>query len=358
MRRNSKRPRGFTLIELLVVIAIIGILMAMLLPAVQAVREAARRATCLNNLRQMYLAAANYESALRRLPPGWTENGTSATDVELYRWGWMTYIYPHMEADTIYRGYKLQANPFWMDISGGPDDPYYNSTTGDSLHDAVIALFQCPSDPMKEINTNVPIPAANRPGGQFFVPKSNYGASFGVDSFVTAPGNPSNPPATSSMFHMNSRTRLAEITDGQSNTIMFGERGGTDDTNTSPTFGQVLNVLIRVGLTPIGADQDFPTLFPDPSVANQLNQGPFKIYDLPAGTNGWLEDATYTSDMFLPGASPFAYQYGYSSAHTSVWMAGLADGSTKSIAMEITYGPFQQALHVSDGTVIDATFFQ
>src|SRR3989449_6020416 len=94
MRRRS---RGFTLVELLVVIAIIGVLIALLLPAVQAAREAARRAQCVNNLKQMGLALHNYESTNRTLPPGYVSAFDSAgTDLGA-GWGWASMILPQME---------------------------------------------------------------------------------------------------------------------------------------------------------------------------------------------------------------------------------------------------------------------
>ena len=97
-RRN--RP-AFTLVELLVVIAIIGILIGMLLPAVQQVREAARRSTCQNNLRQLALASLNYESAHQELPIGVRNNGSAAYSTE-GEWGWGTFLIPYIELNNAY----------------------------------------------------------------------------------------------------------------------------------------------------------------------------------------------------------------------------------------------------------------
>ena len=93
------KKRGFTLVELLVVIAIIGILIALLLPAVQSVREAARRTECMNNLRQIGLAVANYETAQQRFPPGWK----SSTG-----WGWMAQCLPFIEQGNVADQMDLQ----------------------------------------------------------------------------------------------------------------------------------------------------------------------------------------------------------------------------------------------------------
>ena len=91
--------RGFTLVELLVVIAIIGILIGMLLPAVQQVRESARRIQCANNIRQITLAAMNYESANMRFPPGWQSNASSITSGP--GWAWSTELLPQLEQENL-----------------------------------------------------------------------------------------------------------------------------------------------------------------------------------------------------------------------------------------------------------------
>src|SRR5262249_16260521 len=115
MQRSKTKRRGFTLIELLVVIAIIGVLIALLLPAVQAAREAARRAQCTNNLKQMALAAHNYDSANGSLPPGSSGGGMVANQSFTGVWrdpqrsccpwghfGWAAQVLPFMEQTNLY----------------------------------------------------------------------------------------------------------------------------------------------------------------------------------------------------------------------------------------------------------------
>src|SRR6478752_9668219 len=92
------RVRGFTLIELLVVIAIIGILVALLLPAIQAAREAARRAQCQNHLKNIGLALQNYHSATNHFPKGFVSTGAGAIEA----WAWSTYLLPYIEEQAIY----------------------------------------------------------------------------------------------------------------------------------------------------------------------------------------------------------------------------------------------------------------
>ena len=122
---GDRRPRAFTLVELLVVITIIGILIALLLPAVQAAREAARRAQCINNLKQLGLAILNYESQMGLFPPPYT--------TDPYDHNMLTFILPFVEQQPIYDRYRWDRN--------------WNATENQEARENDVSVFLCPSAP-------------------------------------------------------------------------------------------------------------------------------------------------------------------------------------------------------------------
>ncbi len=336
---NSRRKdkSAFTLVELLVVIAIIAILIGLLLPAVQRVRESARRIECTNNIRQLSLGVQAYEGSRRVLPPGWSEPCfETSLPCASFRWGWATYILPCIEGNTLYDDYNVNKNPLWMDLSAGPivNDPYYDPATGKSLHDTVVSTFVCPSDPMGILNKNVDVVTDNR--GTVHVQKMNYGGSCGVDAFVCTPPGALGPPT--GVFNVNSKTRYKDIVDGSSNTVMLGERGGIwEEEHATP------NVLVRPGLTSIQPDElDFP-------VANQLSQGPFDIA-------AFIEiPGSFESGFFSINGSELACKYGFSSAHPGGCVMSFCDGSTRFVNENISLTTFARILHKHDGKIIDTS---
>jgi len=159
------RRRAFTLIELLVVIAIIAVLIALLLPAVQSAREAARRAQCTNNLKQIALAMHNYESVHSRLPPG--RKGSS--------WGtWFVFILSQMEQQNVYNAFNFVGN---NTVKQGPFDTNFRFFGAANVTVAAsrISSFLCPSDVMSNPNDRPFVLA----GTTFYATQHNYVANFG-----------------------------------------------------------------------------------------------------------------------------------------------------------------------------------
>jgi len=251
MRFSSKRS-GFTLIELLVVIAIIAILIGLLLPAVQKVREAAARSTCSNNLKQLGLAAHNYHSAYGEFPPGNNYSPNSPVG----RWvGWrgpstgtLAYMLPYMEQDNIYK--LFNANYFsptstqleWA-YSTDPRDPAQGNDQG-LLPGSQnrIKTFECPSDDDGDNLTTYRVvewgPGWNCSGQiaasaciDYTVPASPGFLYAGATNYLPCAGGLGINTIASSllfpgMFYQNSKTKLTSISDGTSQTLAFGEATG------------------------------------------------------------------------------------------------------------------------------------
>ncbi len=233
MKRSPVRI-GFTLVELLVVIAIIGILIGMLLPAVQQVREAARRSACSNNLRQLAVACHNYESTNEAFPPGVNrdtigvrgDGGRPVTprplDPTQGRWyGWGMYVLPFAEQDNLFAEFKANTNSFNQHF-------YLNrASDGEYLASHVLPVFICASDPkdgVRNLNYTHKNIIAN---GETPYAKSNYignaGSCWIYESAQTAFRTDWGP------LSRNSRTGFGLIKDGSSSVILLGERSGRDE---------------------------------------------------------------------------------------------------------------------------------
>jgi prepilin-type N-terminal cleavage/methylation domain-containing protein/prepilin-type processing-associated H-X9-DG protein len=205
--RRSKQ--GFTLVELLVVITIIGILIALLLPAVQAAREAARRLQCANNFKQVGLALHNYHSARECFPVGRCYNGVA------YDWGWSVYILPYMEKASLYDSIDFK-------LSGS-----YWHGQNIAVTKTLIPDYMCPSDPQKGdliwVTGATPKPDAAM---------TNMCGVSDTDDWTMAGASPPNAyapkdfPTNDGVFGGNRPCTFADIKDGSSNTLLVGETTG------------------------------------------------------------------------------------------------------------------------------------
>jgi len=222
---NTKnRARGFSLIELLVGIAIISVLIALLVPAVQYSREAARRTQCKNNLRQMGLALMNYESNHGVLPPSRIDVSVFPGPV-IYQTSWMTMCLPYLDQTPVYNRYNFQRT--WNDPSNLPA----TSTT--------LTVFLCPSAPSGRRTPGPTILNEGQPWPAGGLGLCDYGSMNAIrPSFYLSNGLPTpqlglatntgSPPSETkyewnSGLRKNAATRLAEITDGLSSTLLAVE---------------------------------------------------------------------------------------------------------------------------------------
>jgi len=224
--------RGFTLIELLVVIAIIAILIGLLLPAVQKVREAAARMQCQNNLKQIGIAMHAHHDSLSRFPPGCAGVGAPfGTGGGNWGFSWMVYLLPYVEQDNLYKQLAFNNSPGWDNagnraiISTGASGPVQ------------IKTYRCPSSPLPPTTGS-----GYNPSGICFKPTYVAIAGAGIGTYgaftenrVSSGGGGQH--SAGGVLYANSQTRMADITDGTSNTLLVSEQGNwLTDTGNAKQF--------------------------------------------------------------------------------------------------------------------------
>jgi prepilin-type N-terminal cleavage/methylation domain-containing protein/prepilin-type processing-associated H-X9-DG protein len=303
MRGSFRHRRGFTLIELLVVIAIIAILIGLLLPAVQKVREAAARAKCSNNLKQIALALHNYHDANSTFPPGEVTlpTNTGATSAQ-NNWCWAALLLPYHE----------QGNLFAQAQAGIGQMPSATSTT-DPRTPAVLTtvpILTCPSDTGGPLNTYL--------GGYA---KSNYPIT---KSIAAANYGPPNYP-----YNFLAKTRMADVVDGTSNTLLLAERA-------SPPFPGAFLSIGNIWAGRIGTNNSYS--FDE----GQINASiPAKAL---SPTGGCCVSAG-TND-------PNNYRGSASSFHTNGLNTAFCDGSVKFIQQTIDLNIWNNLYYKNEGEVI------
>jgi prepilin-type N-terminal cleavage/methylation domain-containing protein/prepilin-type processing-associated H-X9-DG protein len=286
------RRSGFTLVELLVVIAIIGVLVALLLPAVQAAREAARRSQCNNNLKQIGLAMHNYHDTYNSFPCGYIYRGSAFNALPDYGWG--VFILPFMEQQPFYE----QLNPAKIPLK----DRYISGATAadKQLLQTRFPAYRCPSDTGPALANKVAFGSSDH----FDVALSNYVGCAGWSGPPGAAPNiydyPTHAKDCGGMLFGNSWKTFAHCLDGSSNTIFVSEREykknwaatwlGTGRTD-SYGGGGTLRTLFRASFT---INYDYVSVPPNPNT-NNVSKGWSSNH--PGGVNVLMVDG---SVHFLP----------------------------------------------------------
>jgi prepilin-type N-terminal cleavage/methylation domain-containing protein len=320
-----RRSRGFTLIELLVVIAIIAVLIALLLPAVQQAREAARRSSCQNNLKQLGLAMHNYHDTFRVFPYGHQQEIAGARH---RRDCWFQRILPYLDQ-------APRANLYESDTT-----EYVHQITNQSIV-GPIEVMNCPSEP------NAPGRGGN---GGVVAFQSNYAVSGGVGQTMTIDPvtllitvtnmNIPNATITTGLFYLNSSTGIKSCTDGSSNTLLFSE--GIIRTNNVAAWGELGG---HWGGAPHGAYAFSTAEIPNTTVPDRVYSCKETI--VPGAPKG--APCENGNSGGLPGRWNFARSY-----HTGGVQATMADGSVRFFSENIDRQTWMKLGMPKDGLVLSA----
>ena len=327
--------KGFTLVELLVVIAIIGILVGLLLPAVQAAREAARRMQCGNNLHNIVLAMHNYESAHKSFPPGniaWNGRQIGSTRIAGTppeannnwfngMWGWPVFVLPFMEGSALDASFNYNLRPYVAERN----DIWFNEFGPETAHGVTNLIpsqrmptsFSCPSTPQNAATGQYKDYAMNA-GQGLSGPTALYTGSNNLSSCCPERANTAN-----GVGYKNSRVKIAQISDGTSNTFMLLEQA-------SAIRGLARPVNPFVWMNHHGQGL---------AISNQGNSGgPDRPY--PPNVSPTLMINTYR----LVGRCSWSF-------HTGGIQSASSDGGTRFVADTIAAGPWR-ALHSRDGSEV------
>jgi len=331
---------GFTLVELLVVIAIIGILIGMLLPAVQAVREAARRTQCANNGKQLALAMLNYESANQRFPPAINSEfdrgradappviGRPSDSNDGVQQGWGFFILPFIEQNALHEQYQTATD------DGETDWYLVADSTGQLVASNTIPAFICPSDANPDGDFNLSLTDMSAPNGQIYG-KSNYVAAIGAGNHVETRRDTGT--ITWGIMATNSRTTFGDIRDGSSNTILIGERSSRTEEESGAVPSESVNAYGAIWAGRIlNSRRNERGHFSNDTCVGRLTTD--------NDSRSWGVNGTRSSDGLV------------SSFHTGGGHASFADGSTHFLSDNTTLDTLKRLAAMADGLVINSDF--
>ncbi|NLF73735.1 MAG: DUF1559 domain-containing protein [Candidatus Anammoximicrobium sp.] len=323
--RSSTR-RGFTLVELLVVIAIIGILVALLLPAIQAARESARRSQCSNNAKQIALGLQNYHDANGSFPPGVIWGPGKPPYTLPYHHTWNVMILPFIEQQSLYSTVDVRA-PIW----------------GQAIVSTPVPTLRCPSDQRTLPSETQNIAVTNYPGseGYHWHQTANISNTSPWNTF----GDPFNDVGSlNGVFTVTMTTKMSGIRDGTSNTICFAE----DD---SMGYGGGAIRTCGTGLRRTGTPV-FDSAFVGTAVggwgANETATNAVNPDGSAKTVWTWFRNHSFTP-TYIAAYGPFSEHYGPSSYHPGGLHTGMADGSVGFITATLDWGTWAKLNAIADG---------
>lgn len=336
------KKRGFTLVELLVVIAIIGILIGMLLPAVQSVREAARRTQCLNNMKQLGLACHNFASAQSRFPPGcnWdTGSGDMKRNDEILSGGervaWSVFLLPFIEAGNLESQFSTATDNWSLDYGAAP------CANGQACASSVIPFLICPSDasPDGDFNENyTPNSLRSAFGASAQVGKSNYVALMGAGNGIIEgrADNLNNSAAETKIlwgvFGKNSKTTFGDLAgDGTSNVFLLGERSSASEADFGSNSTRDGRGAVWAGVTNSNSDYVGNNVSKDWSVFGHM---------FSESVDNWSINGN-------DGARGIS-----SSEHTGGANVALCDGSVRFVSQDLNISTLGVLVRMADGQVV------
>ncbi len=218
LQRPIKSTQAFTLVELLVVISIIGVLVGLLMPAVQSARESSRRSHCLNNLKQLALAAHEFHVAFGKFPSGVTISKDDGDGTGVAGFGWSAHLLPQLQQKALYG---------FLALPMGELHSLLTTPTGRELAQLELPVFRCPSDTGYFLNADRPFSGSKY--ADLTAGKSNYVGNHGT-RFVTYDEKLADKTLDSfGMFGVNCQYSEAQVADGTSYTILIGERRTEQD---------------------------------------------------------------------------------------------------------------------------------